>query len=519
MSRHTGNDLFKYQSQQPARTTSSAPYYSAPATISQYNPATRDYKSQGQFTISLQPVGPSAKLVVFRAGAAPLMTFQVTRQLKWTLSTEAYCFFTDPPGKQWLAQFQDRMAAAHATAAFATLLSVTNSKEICYYQPSPTSGRGIAEGDKVDLNYYVFDYGQWPVIQSCITHEANLAVVLSRDTLASGLVTGMLGMTLNTTRAVFIPTLFTGLGNGRQDGGFQRSNLMVVVTVNHIRFRDEKDKPSDRSESDVEPVVVAAPAVSAAPVPVPSMSAPREEPPPAAVVQAPIAESEEQIKDDKISRLIRMGAVASAVAPPRRVSDVASARGSEAPRTIETHSDQPSYRSPAANPIEARLEALERSVTAKLEAFAAAQNYKVVADVSSLAALVKSRQAEIDNLRKQIEEEKNRGSPQGQAQTGDALKREVEEWKRKVSDLEERAGDADRRVKEFEAKKTRLGDLAKDKASGLVKAMIQSVFNAMETEFQGNQRFDGEQVSDKLWAMLKAESGPLLSQLQKNGLF
>jgi FKBP-type peptidyl-prolyl cis-trans isomerase len=405
----------------------------------------------------------------------------LNRSITWFLSEGAYVYFNDQNNTQWLAQFSDRTIAAQATAAVSVLVAVQNSSEVNYYEPRAESGRRVAESDKIKISYYAFQFGTWPVVQSLLSAKANLATTLARDVLPTGWVTGILGMTCPSTRTIFIPALYTSLASGQRDTvvNFPNQNLIIVTTLHNAKFREEARAVSDTSETDSSPMEPAGPPAR--------------------------RDSESQRPSGRRdSETQRVPSLSEPDTP--RMGNIEPTRSS----TVETRRDSDAQRGV---PVEARLDALERSISAKLDAFTGSQ--KAVGSVAALAALLSAKQAEIESLTRQIEREK---SGESASSAADQTKRELEDCRRKNAELEAAAQAGEDRLRVLRDKIGKQKATAVDTTVRIVKTMMGTVFDQMQTDFEDDTRYTGDQVSEQLRVLLGVKAKEVFQKIQREGL-
>jgi hypothetical protein len=170
--------------------------------------------------------------------------------------------------------------------------------------------------------------------------------------------------------------------------------------------------------------------------------------------------------------------------------------------------------------MDARLDALERSIAAKLELLAgAADVQRVVCGVASLAAQVKAKQAEIEALRRQLEEEKMRAGIVITQATLDGMKRELEELRAANAALELATRGNDERIAGMQAVHRGSAATAQTRARTLVKKMMDGVFEDTAGAFEPKKLYAGADVANQLRTMLKKHSVACFADIKENGLF
>ena len=243
-------------------------YLTQMVTVFEYNAVTRENKPQGQFTLTVQSANNVNTFIIQRQGcAAPLVSFQLSRQINWTLQNNVYVYITDARKAKWLLQFPDAATAAQATALICLLVAVTSGKDVTRYEAQQlVQGKAISEGDIVRMSYWVCTFQPWPFIQNVLASKEDFTTPLTSNNLPTGLVTGMSGMVAGNSRAIFVPRTMTALGNGQRDPGFPERNLVVVVNLLSAEFVERKEVPA--------PAPAPAPVPVAVPVPEPQVQQP-----------------------------------------------------------------------------------------------------------------------------------------------------------------------------------------------------------------------------------------------------
>jgi hypothetical protein len=389
---------------------------------------------QGQFTLTLEPCGKTTLFIIGKAGANPLLRFNLSRNVAWKLSRSVFANFSDNRGASWLLQFADAQTAAQATGVIGAILTVQTAREMARFEASvPATGRGISEGDKIQITYYAFNFNPYPTIGACVSSQESYSIVLTRERLPSGLVAGLAGMVSGTTRVVYLPAPQTALEHGARDPAFPNANLVVVATLLRCKFREEGD-----------------------------------------------------------------GAEKSAARPLPECAEAA----------IEDLPPLPD----AAEPPEARLEALERALTARLELLAAA------GPVLALAAQVGAAKQEIALLNQEIEREVQE---MDEVQPGavEAAEAELAGLLAANAALEAQVRDDEAAAQQIQERMRGHEEAARARTRTLIRRMLDAVYRDGAELFDDRKLYGAAEVQNGLRAVLKQHSAACLADVQENGVF
>jgi predicted nucleic acid-binding Zn-ribbon protein len=501
-------NFFAHKGQpQVRRADVNVPYIAVQAAIFSY--VGKEPKPQGQFTVALLSGVGATTFTISRPGSKPLLTFTVTKALSWVLSNRIYVNFNDSRGVPWLLRFANPAAAAAMTAVIACLMSVQSMKEIANFEASPGAlGRGISINDRIQISYWAFSFGVYPSInERPVSSKELLSTVLARDKLSTGWVSGLVGMISGTTRVVFIPAQYTAFENGSRDPGFPNTNLIVVTTLHRVKFFDETHSAvSEASESDL---------------PVPEAFAMSPSLPDSDLERADFAADAAPESDDSkihtLERIRRRGGVAGAFATPLPRSSGAEASRSRASEHVRSAG---STVSPTSGSLDERLDALERSINAKLEfLIGTSEAQRIVGIVTGLAAQVRQKQQEIEELKREIDSERAQTAAPVPAATLEQMRRELEAIRSANAALERQASESDARVQGLERRLGECADAAKGREKTLIKRMMDDVFQETTAEFEDRRQYSGAEVGDKLRAMLRKHSKAKFDDINANGLF
>jgi hypothetical protein len=262
-----------------------------------------------------------------------------------------------------------------------------------------------------------------------------------------------------------VPAQYTAFETGARDPSFPNLPLVIVTSLLRCKFKDDTlASGTDHSEGDtVSPGVEPVPALSAEP---------------------------------------------AAVPPARKVPDAA----------VDTFSRPVPI--PDGGPIEARLDALEKSIGAKLDLISGgSESQRVVSGVASLAAQVKLRQFEIDAIKRQIEEETRRAGTTVSPAALDGMKRELEELRASNAAMEAESRANEARMKEIQAALGGSASAAQARTRTLIRKMMDSTYQETTATFDERRMYGPDDVNAQLKRVLKERSLECLRDIEQNGLF
>lgn len=226
-------DMFKHGANGKKQATKA--YINTYITLMSYNSVTRTTEPQGKYILAVTGVR-QAVLTIYRTGASPILSFNVSRNINWTLQNRVYVYITDTKGEKWLLQFQNEAEASLATAEMTILLAVKKTTECASFDTNLVrTGKPLQVGDTATLSFQCFSLAQFPYAQlPPDSSERDLTIQVTRDKLPSGFVTGITGMTVGSTRAVWVPQQFSTLENGQVDSRFPHAHFIAIVTIKAI---------------------------------------------------------------------------------------------------------------------------------------------------------------------------------------------------------------------------------------------------------------------------------------------
>ena len=164
----------------------------------------------------------------------------------------------------------------------------------------------------------------------------------------------------------------------------------------------------------------------------------------------------------------------------------------------------------------------------------------VARSVASLAAQIKVAENNIANIKKQIEEKKQKSNTGGIMQRQlEAAKAETESLKKKTAEDEEKLKNIEDEIQKLTKENEKLRseanqqnekpkanqkkqppnqDQAKTKATQIIKNMMQSVFEQMNSEFEEDKSYKGQVVIDSLFSLLQKQSYDAMKIVDNEGL-
>ncbi|KAH0789382.1 peptidyl-prolyl cis-trans isomerase, FKBP-type family protein [Histomonas meleagridis] len=536
------------------------------ATVYQYDPTTRENKQQGQFLFTILQQNGVATVTICRPGATPLLSFNLTKKINWNYQNQVFCYFTDTKNVQWLLQFNDAASAAQATAAVAALLSVTSLKDVgCYEYPQRRPDKFLQIGDRMLLSYYAFQITKFPYIGKLVSSNTKLKTDLDRSKIPTGWVSGILGMSIGSTRSIFVPAQYTCLENGSRDPQFPNSHLMIVTTLLKARFKNDQPPPkapstapinnnanlrnfSDISDADIQ---TKAPIVqNLAPPPAEPEETKSTNNEPVQQQQQeqthdeePELSHEELERQQKLNKIKRIG-VASAFAVPmfplkpvestnkqsnnevttqpkqnaRRSSEIPFTRNNNIVPQQQQQQQKPINTNAKVNNLETKLENIEKELKEKLEIL----NNNIICDLISMITRVEAQEKEINELRKQINNTKISSyttNSMDSIMQIEKMKKDAEEINIMNEQNEKRLMENKTRISKLKSSLSQNEEKAKNKMKQIIKELMNNVFNEVNECLDDNKKYSGKEVEKILYEMLRKNSFGVFDEIDENGLF
>jgi hypothetical protein len=248
-----------------------------------------------------------------------------------------------------------------------------------------------------------------------------------------------------------------------------------------------------------------------------------------------------------MARLLRMGAVGGAMAvpikakpaeaaPPPAAEPEAAAEAAparppprEAPAAAAPAREAPAAAAPAraaqsaeARRLEEHLEAFERSFEAQLELLvqprAGTDVDSVIMAITSLNVQLRTKQSSLETAQRALDEARAKTAQNPVAREADAVRREIEEQKKRAAVLGAKAREQAVQIADLER---RIGDkrqLAQTKAKAMVKELMNSVFDETLGGFEDDGRYRGDEIKDELSRSLRKNAEGVLTRLREEGL-
>ena len=506
-------------------------------TLFQYNTMTKQNEQLGTFIFTLQTVQNGVQLTIYKQGSLPILSFIVTKQIRWNYQNLIYCYFLDPSRNQFLAVFNDAETAAHVTATIVCSTRKLKTNELLHHDIVKTEGKGISIGDTLLISYFLFPLEN-QIVQNCIFSVNQKKIQYSQKSMINGLVQSIGGMTTGSTRIVLIPPQMTGYESGTRDDAIPEQNYVAVVILHRVKSADGKggrkastDNPlpeienSGTDHSDVD----AAGVVPPLPIEMPQNQSDKSD-----------ADMEFVSVDDSkletIKKLQKMGGKA-AMMPVGIPSSVPVS----SPAQIIQQQQQQIYQQQQMQYVketEDKLKHLEERVSSKIDEIKGDEKTaSIVLGVITLAKQLQEKQEEIDKLKNELEMTTKLG--------GVATQRQVEFAQNEASDMRKKSAHVERKLKDAENKLNQLKKenselqesskkgkqsaqeptddvdydaISKQKTKQYIKKMMGGVFDEISDFIQEDGSYTGDEISDKLFDLLRKHSLPILDEIKKNGV-
>ncbi|OHT14348.1 hypothetical protein TRFO_15254 [Tritrichomonas foetus] len=279
--------------------------------------------------------------------------------------------------------------------------------------------------------------------------------------------------------------------------------------------------------------------------------------------RSPDMDPEEYERNAKLARIRKLGGVASAFAMPpalgsaleerRRasisseerskqsdsdhthdsgiprasasVSPSQSRRASESPRITTTRPNERRFSEATQNPLskgsnEDHLTELEKRINRKLDLITGGPGSNdVMRGVSCMAAQLQARIEEIDDLKRELDECRTGRSSGESFRELETIKRETDQLRRENRQLEQRVTDNEKRIKNLNKQYTENSENAINREKNIIKKLMGNAFEDISSIFEEGSEYDGSEVSDQLYAVLRKHAFAAMDDINKNGLF
>lgn len=546
------NDIFKHGAS-AKKQVQQKPYINTYINVSKYNSQTRQMDNQGRFILAVTRTTQSTNITVYKSGAHNLFSFSLSRNINWTLQNQVYVYITDPKGVQWLFQFQNANEAAQATAAIGILMSVKKSTECATFDTNVVkASRGLQIGDSATLIFHCFSISQFPFVACPPTSaELNYSTQIARDKLPVGFVTGVLGMTVGSTRAIYIPSSLTSLENGQRDNRFPASNLMVVVTLKSVGSEEPAPQQLSvqSSEAQINPqqsdTIDSTPTSARKPV----ATAPSDESVPTTVVkeeqedtQPTNDENSEKIDDaevedqadreeyermQKIKKIQKMGGVSSFNMQPNPMSSGLGTTEKRR-RSFASEPSTDTYTPPSTTPkrydddeymmYSGGLNEIQKSIMSKLDLLTGGTN-DVMRSVSCLSIQLQEKINKINQMKQEMEEYRTKAANSVSFKELETVKREADQVKKDNKILENRLTELETRYARLRQRATDNAEASKQREKSIIKKLMGDAFSEISNIFDGDSDYKGAEVSEQLYSILRKNAFSAMDEINKNGLF
>jgi hypothetical protein len=488
--------------------------------LGQYIKITKVSQPLGTFVFQLQPAGTKINLVVQNPGTAPIASIPLSKKIEFVFPALDNWRVVDPKGKTWTLQFRDPNDARRVIAALALIMAVTDPDKPATFDPpgAEPSGKSVSTGDTVKVAFHEFAIDSFPIVGRLAGTQtaANGTITPTRNPIR--FFDQLAGMHCGSTRVVYLPS--------SPDSG-----TPAVYVVDLLRAKYRSSDVGVEPEPEVpEPSPVSAPISSS--------------PPQSEVSDQPAEDDTSQKKSDVMSRLLKMGAQGGPMAtlPPKPTpakieteppaaseSPVKPPGPSESSAKPPASSESSAPRSVAASiaasenrRIEERLEAVERSLEAQLELLvqprAGSDVDSVIAGITALNVQLRTKQSNRDQFQHTLDEVRAKNAQNPIAREADAVRLELDEQKRKAGLLAAKAKEQAAQLAELERALSERQELAKSRATQVVRGLMGTVFEVADGRFEEDGRFTGAEIGRVLFDALKEEAGGVLARLNREGL-
>jgi predicted Holliday junction resolvase-like endonuclease len=489
--------------------------------LGQYIKITKVSQPLGTYPFQLQSTTTKIHLLVQNPAASPIVSIPLSKKIEFIFQSVDNWRVVDPKGKTWTLLFRDPNEARRVAAAIGVVSVVTDPDKPAIFDLPGIEGSGkvVNGGDTVKVSVYEFGVDPFPIVGKLIGSQSASNGTITPTRTPLRYFDQLAGMRCGTTRVVYLPSS-PETGNP----------TVYVVELLRAKFRS-----SDASAADLEPEPAQATPVGTPPSSSPPVSPGTSE----ASDPAPAEDDTGQKKPDVMWRLLKMGAVGSALAVPVKPKPESEAPAETVSKPAEPVAKTPAP-APAAEPaaaprsvaaaiaanenrrLEERLEAFERSLEAQLELLVQPRPGSdldtVIAGITALNVQLRTKQSNLEQLQRSLEEVRAKNSQNPIAREADAVRRELEEQKKRAVAL---AGKVKEQTVQLEDLERRIGDrrqLAQSKATQIVKGLMGQVFSETADRFEEDGRYTGAEISSELFQTLKNEAETVLNRLSQEGL-
>lgn len=220
--------------------------------LSQYIKITKSSQKLGAFQMYITPGPDSVCTLSFQnPGASPVLSIPLKANFSYVLCGKFDWQITDSKNKQWIVSFVDEKDMSRAICIMALVLKYEGDSLIKYDLPGQEhNGKEVGLGDRVQITYYVYTFSDFPYIDKLYLTKENTKTKIASQHLSKGFVQGMVGMTCNSSRAIFVPANLAA--SDAKDQGNPIDNVLFYITLKHAKYSNEQAGESEHTEIDTE---------------------------------------------------------------------------------------------------------------------------------------------------------------------------------------------------------------------------------------------------------------------------
>lgn len=510
----------------------------------------RESTSLGQYIISILAGQTGSQLLVYKQNQQPVINLTCTQNIFWNFMNSQMVQLVDFQNVVWSLNFRDAQEAAKCTATLC--LTSLPSQDFGYFPGVSHPGRSLRPGDGAEISGIVYSVSNFPYVENFVSQFEPLRIMVNNQKLALGVLRAIEGMVQNSSRAIFLPPNLQLLSNGERSPRLPGVNCVLILTVHRTNFHDEDEQPKapkvSISETKSQPFVSVLPEESIEPNPrdekfltlerikklggvrsglVPALQKDNEKDPP--------KEQEPLQRNSDFDTFFNEDSQPSKRKTPEKskISDKISSLNEfiEAPYFVPPGSENPSselraerYESSSSrDEVIVVDKALHEKLDRIISVFYGGSSQEpdaLISGVTKLSIQLKSSQAENESLKKQLSEMKSNQTRMSLSPKQiEILQRENEDFRRKFSQTERKLSDAESRVKQLLLTEKENKAAACNRSIDIVKLMMSSVFDEMSSTFDSEQKYTGEEISDKLAILLRKHSFTAFQDINTNGLY
>jgi hypothetical protein len=165
------------------------------------------------------------------------------------------------------------------------------------------------------------------------------------------------------------------------------------------------------------------------------------------------------------------------------------------------------------------LEGADRKLAAMLQPPGGFNPDAVITGVSALASQLRTAQVQADQLQRALQDARAKaGESSSSVRQIESIRQQIADARRAGTTLDRQVKENARKVRELEAQVQDAADTARDKATALIKELMDSVFQGMLRLFPTDGRWTGKEISVELASLLRDQSEKTLAVIAKQGL-